>query len=557
MAKPKYLSRKWRTRKAYGVTFRVTMSYFWLWLKSKVLGKAYFNRKVLALHLKNAQRIKFAILELRGLFIKVGQALSVLTNILPEALQEPLEELQDNIPPRPYSEIRQRIEQELGQKPEELFDYFNPTSIAAASIGQVHRARLKNGAQVVVKVQHMGIENVAEIDLEILKRIAAFVGFFIKMKGLNYFYTQIRKMVEEELDFEKEAASMHLIQKNIIDEAAVIIPEVFKAYSSTRVLTTRFCEGVKMANLQQIKDWGLDLQQLAKNLLEVYSKMVVRDGFYHADPHPGNILVQKSGKIVLLDFGAVATLDANVRQEIPRLIECLIKNNQDGIVTIIRKLGIIADGKTAERIADKLVRAFGNFLHYDLQMRSFNIKDMEIDFSQTSLFKLRNELNFKELAHTVQVPKDFVLLNRMTTLLLGLVNKLAPAINPLLEVQPYLKELALGKRSNWQNLLLRNAKSFGSAALTIPEDLQKTLQKVSRDKLEIRVASLRESALLFHNLGQQIVYVLLIMTATVIGILFRQSNNHHYSNISFGVVVFFLFLLLRAIRSGARLKRKL
>ena len=182
---------------------------------------------------------------------------------------------------------------------------------------------------------------------------------------------------------------------------------------------------------------------------------------------------------------------------------------------------------------------------------------MEIDFSQTSLFKLRNELNFKELAHTVQVPKDFVLLNRMTTLLLGLVNKLAPAINPLLEVQPYLKELALGKRSNWQNLLLRNAKSFGSAALTIPEDLQKTLQKVSRDKLEIRVASLRESALLFHNLGQQIVYVLLIMTATVIGILFRQSNNHHYSNISFGVVVFFLFLLLRAIRSGARLKRKL
>lgn len=555
MKRPKYLSRRWRMRKAYRVTFVVMMSYLWLWLRGKILGRKYYDRRIMDLHAKNADRVKKVILELRGLFIKIGQALSVLTNILPEAFQEPLEELQDKIPPRPYEEIQERIRQELGKTPEELFDHFNPDAIAAASIGQAHRARLKNGDEVVVKVQHIGIEDIAQTDLQILKRIVAITAFFIKMKGIQYSYTQIRKMVEEELDFEKEAASMQLIQKNILEEPNIIIPKVYKDFSTGRVLTTRFCEGVKISELQQMKDWGLDLSKIAKDLLEVYSKMVVRDGIYHADPHPGNILVQPSGKIVLLDFGAVATLGANIREEIPRLIECVAKNDKDEIVIIIRKWGIIADGKEAEKIADKIVNAFGDFLHNDLQMGGFNFKDM--DLTKTSLFKLKREISFREIANTVQVPKDFVLLNRMTTLLLGMVNKLDPNMNPLLEIRPYLKELALGKDGDWKTLLAQNAQRIGSAALSIPGDLQKTLQQASRGKLELRIANLDEAAVLFYNLGQQIVYTLMVITSAIIGTLFWQSKDYDYSNISFGVAVFFLLLLLRAIRSGGRLKRRL
>ena len=160
-------------------------------------------------------------------------------------------------------------------------------------------------------MQHLNIEDIAEVDLEIIERLVNLSARFYKVKGIEYAYTQVEQMIIEELDFKTEAASMITIGKNLENEDLIVIPKVQKAYSTDRVLVTTFCEGVKISDLKQIDDWKIDKTDLTKHLLNVYCKMVLDDGFYHADPHPGNILVQPNGAIVLLDFGAVSNVQEN------------------------------------------------------------------------------------------------------------------------------------------------------------------------------------------------------------------------------------------------------
>ena len=293
------------------------------------MGARYYETRITALHLKNAHRVKKSILELEGLFIKVGQLLSILSNFLPEAFQEPLEALQDQIPARPYSEIEKRIQEELGGTPDELFASVQSKPIAAASIGQAHRAKLKDGTDVVIKVQHGNIEKVADIDLQIMERLTRLFARFYKIKGMEYAYIQVKKMIEEELDFEKEAQAMQQIKDNLKEEKQLRIPYVHKKFSTRRILTTTFCEGVKINNKQVLDEWGIDKKDLGNRLVHAYCQMVFVDGLYHADPHPGNILIQQDGTIVLLDFGAIGRLRSDMRDGFLKLIEAAAKNDTE------------------------------------------------------------------------------------------------------------------------------------------------------------------------------------------------------------------------------------
>ena len=362
MASKRIYNRSWRIRKAYWTAFRVMMSYFRLYLLSKVLGQRYYKKRIIQLHVSNANRVKKAIIQLQGLFIKVGQLLSILSNFLPEAFQEPLEALQNQIPARPVEEIKKRIIAELGSPPEELFAHFSPEPLASASIGQVHRARLKDETEVVVKVQHTNIEKIAQTDLQIMQRLIGLVSRFFSIKGLDYAYTQVRKMIEEELDFTQEAKSMQIMRENLKDEVGLDIPVVHEAFSTPRVLTSSFHEGVKISNIKQLEEWQINRTDLANRLLHAYCQMVFEDGFYHADPHPGNILVQEDGTLVLLDFGAVATLRPEMRTGFLELIEAAAKNDSDKIVDALKKLGFIANEKEAVKIAEQMIDGFRNFL---------------------------------------------------------------------------------------------------------------------------------------------------------------------------------------------------
>lgn len=546
-----------RVRKAYWTAAVVIFSYLWLNLKSKIFGETYYEKRILALHVRNAERVKTAILELNGLFIKIGQVLSILSNFLPEAFQKPLEELQDKIPPRPFDQVRERIERELGQPPEALFARFDETPLAAASIGQAHRARLHDGTEVVVKVQHADIEEIARIDLEIMRRLTVFISFFFHIKGMNYMYTQVRRMIEEELDFASEARYMTQIGANLKTEERIFVPEVHPSFSTGRVLTTTFYEGIKISELEQLKAWQLDRRDLASRLLRAYCKMLFHDGLYHADPHPGNILVQQDGGIVLLDFGATGQLSPAMRDGIPQLIEAAVKKDTPGMVDAFRAMGFIAEGREAGLMAEQMIAAMQDFLENEVQLEGLNFKDIKIKPFDNSLFRLVQEIGFSGISGAVQVPKDWVLLNRMLTMLLGLCNALDPKLNPLDVVRPYAKDFVLGQRGDLITIVRKYMQSALVNALSLPDELRQTLQKARQGKLETLNPDVRDSARLIYLVIQQVLFAIMGIVAGGLGWWLRQNGDPSPARYAFVAAGICAFLMLRGMQKGERLWRRM
>lgn len=551
MTTEKIYSRSFRLRKAYWTATVVMFSYARLWFLKKIFGKKWYNRRIVALHIHNAERVRDAILQLNGLFIKLGQMLSILTNFLPEAFQKPLEALQDQIPPRPFPLVRERILRELDKPIEELFAYFDENALAAASIGQVHRARLHDGTEVVVKVQHADIEEVAKIDLEIILRLTRLSAWFYDIKGMDYLYTQVRKMIEEELDYVREATSMEQISINI-EEEGITIPQVHRAYSTGKVLTTTWHDGVKISNLAQLDAWALDRRDIASRILKAYCRMLFKDGFYHADPHPGNILVQKDGSIVLLDFGAVATLSTALREGIPQLIEAAVRNDTPAMIAALHSMGFLAQNKDAEKMAEKMVNAFRNFLQNEIKLEGLNFKDIEVDPFNNSLFSLIQDIGFKGITGTVQVPKDYVLLNRMVTLLLGLCNALDPKFNPLDVVRPYAQQFLMGEKEGIRSFVTGLMRRSVSTTLGLPDELHQVLQKAKKGELDINNPDVILGAKLMYSVGQQLIFTLLLLATVGLGFLFHRQGESEYTRYTFWVGGFFLFLLFRAIRRGGK-----
>ncbi|MCB0529685.1 MAG: AarF/ABC1/UbiB kinase family protein [Saprospiraceae bacterium] len=552
MPAEKIYSRSWRLRKAYGTAAVVMLGYARLWLLKKLLGRAWYERRIAALHLRNAERVKNAILELKGLFIKLGQMLSILGNFLPEAFQKPLEALQDRIPPRPYSEVRERVIGELGKPPEELFASFEETPVASASIGQVHRATLPDGTEVAVKVQHVNIEHIAEVDLHIIRRLTALISWFFDIKGMDHMYTQVRQMIEEELDFAREATSMERIAENLAEEPHIAVPAVHRDYSTTRVLTTTWHTGAKVSNTAQLDEWGLERREIAARLLRAYCRMVFKDGFYHADPHPGNILIEPDGRVVLLDFGAVAALSQGLREGIPQLIEAAVKNDTPAMIQACRKMGFIAEGREAEKMAAKMIAAMRNFIQNEVEFEGLNFKDIKVNPFNNSLFGLIREIGFRGISSTVQVPKEYVLLNRMITLLLGICSALDARMNPLDVVRPYVQEFAGSEREDMLRFAANLLRRTLATAIGLPDELHRALQQLQRGETEFRSPDIRDSAKVLHYVARQLVLTILGIAAGVVAWLFYRSGAVMPARIATGASALFFWLLFAAMRKAGR-----
>ncbi|MBA3455738.1 MAG: AarF/ABC1/UbiB kinase family protein, partial [Deltaproteobacteria bacterium] len=300
-----------RSVRAYWTTFLVIGSYLWLRLRARWHSDAWVEHKLRQVNLLNARRIEKTIIELQGLFIKVGQLISIMTNFLPEEFRRELEGLQDAVPPRPYADIEARLREEYGRPASEVFAQFETRPIASASIGQVHIARLESGQKVAVKVQYPHIEEIVRRDLLTLRRIFRIVGWFVPYQGLEELYREIRSIIMEELDYRAEADNTDLIASNFEGRTDVAFPHVVRELSTSRVLVTHFEAGCKITDKKAVKQLGLDRGQLARQVVEIYCQQIFTDGVYHADPHPGNLLVRANDEgapptIVFLDFGAVA-----------------------------------------------------------------------------------------------------------------------------------------------------------------------------------------------------------------------------------------------------------
>jgi ubiquinone biosynthesis protein len=289
-------------------------------------------------------KVRLMIEELGPTYVKVGQIVSSQASVIPPEWEEQLAQLQSDVPPFPGSQVRAIIIEELGQPPEEIFASFDPNAFAAASTAQVHRATLHDGTEVVVKVQRPNIRNQMKADVGIMRNGARVLSGRIQaLRAID-----LSGMVDEfgsnairELDYTGEAYNAYRLTQNMAGIAGVHIPQVFPQYSTDRVLTMEFIRGVKISNLEAIDQAGLDRKVLAQNALRAIVKQLLIDGFFHADPHPGNILVNtQTGDITFIDTGMVGELELAQRLNIIQLIIAVQQRDVDGMAAVMKNLSV-------------------------------------------------------------------------------------------------------------------------------------------------------------------------------------------------------------------------
>ncbi|HMB45938.1 MAG TPA: AarF/ABC1/UbiB kinase family protein [Candidatus Methanoperedens sp.] len=319
--------------------------------REKLFGPKPLKEQILIL--SEALRLRLALEELGPTFIKFGQILSTRHDLVPKEYIEELEKLQDNVPPFELSEAKKVIEREFEEKIEDIFRTFNPEQIAAASIGQVYRATLYQGEEVAVKVMRPGIETIIETDIAILMGMARFAEKHLKeSKFFNPvgFVDEFSRIIRHEIDYTHEAQNAERFYSNFQGSSTVKIPRMYWEYSTKHVLCQEFSEGIRISDLQKLEEAGLDKKKISTDLANAYLKMIFEDGFYHADPHPGNIFVSPEGKIIFLDFGMAGHIDPALRESLTNLIISIQFNDIDVLIEALSELGLIKDAGSEKPI---------------------------------------------------------------------------------------------------------------------------------------------------------------------------------------------------------------
>ncbi len=515
-----------RLARAYTTTFRVLAGYLWLRLWRPLIGPGLYAARLTELHRRNARRVERTILSLGGLFIKVGQMISILTNFLPEEFRRELEGLQDQLPPRPYDHIVNRLQSEFGRSPEELFRFLDPIPVATASLAQVHVATMHDGRKVAVKAQHPDIDALAQQDLTAIRRILGIVQFITRVRGLESYHAEIKQMIAEELDFTKEAANIDAIGAHFAGNPRVRVPTVIHELSSRHVLTTEFIEGTKVTNMAELAARGIDRSELARQILTAYCQMIFVDGVYHADPHPGNIFVGEDGAVEFVDFGAVGVLSRDMKEGIPAFLEGVIRRDAPRVTAAMRRMGFVSRAANDKSdVATRVIEYFQQRFLDQVTIDSWKLSDVQVDMrtkldAMADLRKL--DVSFRQLTSTFQVPKDWVLLERTLLLLLGLCTELDPSMNPMSVIRPYLEDVVLGQGRDWVGLTRTAIKEMAMSALTLPEGIQRLVSRANRGELEVRVPDVQAAARLVYAAAHQLIFAVM---ATALGIVAFMADD--------------------------------
>lgn len=352
-------------------------------------------------HGKTGRAIYRLATRMGGGFVKLGQVVGARADVLPPALIEPLRGLHDKVPPRPFASLRGHVERQLGRPIGEVFAEVDEQPIAAASLAQVHAARLKSGEKVVIKIQYPEARKLFPVDLGSMRRAVRAVRWLARI-DLRPLADELRNQVCLELEFDREAASTERIRAAFAGDAGVRIPEVHRALSSDRLLVLEYLEGTPLTDLDGLRARGVDLRRVAGSVARLYATMIFEHGFFHGDPHPGNILVAPDGQtIALLDFGLAKELPPGFADGAATMIVKGMAGDLDGAVAAARSIGFELAGDPAA--FQDLIRAF--------------MGDND---------RARNALDALRSASMKGIPSDFTIIGRAFILLNGLSHRLAP-----------------------------------------------------------------------------------------------------------------------------------
>jgi len=368
------------------------------------------------------------LMELGATFIKLGQFLSVRGDLLPPELSEELALLQDRVPPFPLSLVRKTIHYELGDFPEKVFSFFDPDPIASASIGQVHWAKLEDGTLVAVKVQRPNLANLLYQDLGYMRWFAK-IALALKLKGDWQGWLELSdefgRTLFTEIDYIKEGRNANRLRHALRERRSILIPRVLWKYTGRRVLTLEFLAGTKIDNIAELESMRLDLNQVSKELIDCYMEQVLTNGFFHADPHAGNLAITPKGKIVIYDFGMMGEITQAQRDIIWGCIGAVVNKDLDELVRYLVKLGVVR--KSAE--TGPIARTLQPFIDY------YNGRPiLELDFSH-----LEKDIDQIAMSQAIRLPPTLAYLIRTGAVLEGIARTLKPDFSFVDAAKPSLK----------------------------------------------------------------------------------------------------------------------
>jgi predicted unusual protein kinase regulating ubiquinone biosynthesis (AarF/ABC1/UbiB family) len=323
---------------AGAVAGRILLGYRALAARKNGLSETAYAARLSRHHMHSARRIYRSVLRLQGLMIKIGQTLGSRPDLLPHEYVQVLSRLQDSVPPRPFRRMRPHIEGQLGVPLEHAFSEFNMRSVAAASLAQVYQARLHDGREVAVKVVYPNIERLVKTDLWILKAILWLEARFYSFP-LEPVYQELAANIPHEVDMLHEAENMEAIAAQLSHRPDVIVPEVVHEWTRKRVLTMEFIDGIKITNFEAIAAAGLDIHALLRTVGEVYMESMLRFGYFHADPHPGNLFALPGNRLALLDFGLTKRFTPEFRIAFRTLARAIFGDDPDDVVEGLRASG--------------------------------------------------------------------------------------------------------------------------------------------------------------------------------------------------------------------------
>ncbi|MEK6940493.1 MAG: AarF/ABC1/UbiB kinase family protein [Nanoarchaeota archaeon] len=423
-------------------------------------------------------KLRKSMEELGGTFIKLGQLLSIRPDLLPKNFIEELSNLQENVAPTPFEEIKPVLEAELKMPLNEAFTSFDKSPIASGSIGQVYKAKLKDGTIVAVKVQHPNIKEVFETDIDLLYHIAKLLEAHIpasKQFGPVKIVEEFEHYTKNELDYVVEAKNLEIFYNNFKNDKYIVIPKVFWKLSSTKVLTMQFISGKKINDIKSFNTLKSSRKVILNRLVNALTLQIVKFGFFHADPHPGNILILANNRISFLDLGIVGSINKELQKKVEVMFIALVDGDKDGFANSLIEIGIADSTVNFNMFKQDLSNYLGKY--HNIHLQQFN----GVDFLY----------NVLELAkkHNLILPVDFVLIIKAIVTTEGVGKLIDPSFNFIEASKPLVDQLKATHSTPEYILksLQRKLISISRVLSSLPEDTKQTLRYLREGKIVVTI----------------------------------------------------------------------
>jgi predicted unusual protein kinase regulating ubiquinone biosynthesis (AarF/ABC1/UbiB family) len=411
----------------------------WLWRRRKRVDE------------RNARRLLRAILRLRGVYIKLGQVLSIMGGFLPRVYTKELEALQDQVPPRPFAELEATFFEDFGRTAPELYARIETQPIAAASLGQVHEAWLEDGRKVAVKVLYPGIRDVIRVDMRVLRIAVIVYEWFVPVRGIERVHAALVDLLHRETNYLHEARMMESMAEKLAHAKDNHFPEVVHELTTENVLTMTFMEGIKISRTEQMPELGIDPHAVAVRLVECFYEQIFVHRLFHADPHPGNFLVQPGRKpsrpkIVILDFGAISEVHQEMVDGMVEVLQGVLEGDGQLLLRGFYRMGFASQEGNRELLERTVMTYFSKLMRIQDRTPGALMRASQAELEQLADPEVARE-ELRELMRAVEYPDGWFYVERASVLMFWLVGQIDPDVDAMRVGFPYVMPLLAAKRA--------------------------------------------------------------------------------------------------------------